>query len=124
FNRSYAIGGRIAPNSRAMRYWRCFERCEKHTRAALSTETESQRAARLGQNPSGLADIASAITLLCARQEMPRQIARSARPLQPAPIMTGHLWARRSGEVATTDCNSRAPGLAAAGFACGRVTVA
>src|SRR5437763_9390803 len=52
FNRSYAMRARIAPNSRAMRYWRCFERCEKHTRAALSMETESQRAARLGQKPN------------------------------------------------------------------------
>ena len=51
FNRSYAMRARIAPNSRAMRYWRCFERCEKHTRAALSMETESQRAARLGPEP-------------------------------------------------------------------------
>src|SRR5262249_19819227 len=29
FNRSYSMRVRIAPNSRAMRSWRCFEYCEK-----------------------------------------------------------------------------------------------
>jgi hypothetical protein len=33
FNRSYAMRARIAPNSRAMRQWRCFEHCEKPTLA-------------------------------------------------------------------------------------------